>query len=260
MPKSNSGPTRKQTKRGIEELIASDSEVLAVGMRSLLYRIRLHYGWPGQSGYFIARIINIKVINGVIELLDHNGNPIRVVNLTSIKRAAGCRLMAQPVYDTTKPARPVPPTVPQAIALEVTEDESIEAEPHVIPPLDAPEPIRPYRPAPTSDEILDMIVLHLWLTPDAEIHDASNVEAKLAAEMTLSYAQIQSELEEAIDTGLTDDRLDCWPHGKLTFKRLMVREIPTTRRVDELRRLYPYVANGRSWPPTPPTELARSEY
>lgn len=244
MAPNSSNPTFKKVKRDIEALIRQKSEVLRVGRSTLVYRIRDHYGWPGTANALTHKVLSNKVHSGHLVLLDRDGQQITRVSHGSLKNAAGCRVLEPLPSIKAEPPKPLPrPTeTSQIVVTPVTEEPIVAAG---ILPLPMPEPVLPTRAAPKSPELLDMIVLDLWLTPEAEVRDETNAITALARRLSVPA---DARFKRAVRLGLETDRLDAWPRRGAP-KLIMVREIPGSATVEALRQRFPFIAAGRTWPP-----------
>lgn len=242
MAAKSSEPSRRQVKSAITSLINNQSALLPTNRNSLVYRIRREYGWPSSTSYLIQRVILNKAVAEIIELLDKNNLPlVQSLSVASVKAAAGCRVLpASALFE------------PSSIPVQKKKSAPPLKIPLPLPGITAKD-IPQSQPDPTADDILDMIVLHLWLEWDCEFKHPTNAELAIASKLYLRFPDAAKLIEEAVDEGYEQGRLGVFPRNAMAYTRIMVSEKPTEASVEDLRKRFPYVSNGRPWPPRKPT-------
>ena len=207
--------------------------------------IRLHHDWPsGQSDKWIIEILRIKATNGKILLIGANGKALKEPFApTDVKRVRVLEVR----QDESEPE----PIVGSRTTLRYTN----MPEPHRRRQASRPQSVRIEQPAtptkaapkgPSPAEVLDMLVLHLALSPNLEC-SSNRLLGELASALRVGSGNKQLVMD-AIDLGLANGQFDRYPvHGR-QITRLYLRKLPAKRQLQQLMARYPQVAKGRKSP------------
>lgn len=236
--------SRATVTRSINNLLSDPEQYADIlqpsGDASVVFSIRAHFGWPIAANQLIVLVLRHKARIGQIRLFGARGE---------LRDSFSPQHIRQVVVVPTRPDEPAPGGVgrPTLRYSRVTERQRPQsARGHRAQP-EQPEPDDEQPQGPAVQDVLDMIVLHLALTPNFEL-TSNTLVADLARSLHITGRGSRGLVQDAIDEGLHSGQLDRFPSRGRQITRLLLRELPPAGKIKALMRRYPRIARGRSSP------------